>query len=275
MSKPQTQCIFCDNSANSKEHIWPEWIHPVLTDVKSTSHNRHTTTKWPSGIERRDGPTNRQGGVKTIKVRCVCTRCNNGWMSKVEGTVRPFLGRMAAGEDNILLDGDQILALAKWCTLKFLLIEHASSDVAVTPRADCLAFKTLGVIPPYFRIYVGNHASKHQTGLMRHSHTLALSRAGPRPPLEGTAKNIQTTTILLGRLFIHLNAARVDDFEIEQAYLISRVWAECQIWPAIPARRKWPHRPLLNDRGLSMVARSLETILVSDKCNWIDESVKS
>lgn len=271
MNKPQGVCIFCDNPAHSKEHVWPEWMHPLLHTTKGMTHNRYTITKWPNGLERTDGPTDRQGGVTTIKVRCVCDPCNNGWMNRLEGAVRPFLGRMVLGEDNVVLSKLQILALAKWCALKFLIMEHASSGTSVTPKPDRIAFKEHGAIPPYFRIYVGNHASKHRSGLMRQTRVLALSREGPKPALDGTGRNVQTTTILLGRLFIHLNAARIDNFEIEQVYFVSRVWRECQIWPTPILRRKWPHRPLLDDSGLSMIARSLEEIAASKNVKWVDD----
>ena len=99
---------------------------------------------------------------------------------------------------------------------------------------------------------------------------MALSTEGPKPPLGGMSKNIQTTTIVLGRLFIHLNAARVDGFEIESRYKIFRVWNECRIWPDGPDSRRWPHRPLIDDDGLSMVANTLGTLFSGPNTTWFE-----
>ena len=97
--------------------------------------------------------------------------------------------------------------------------------------------------------------------------------------MDGTAKNIQTISLLMGRLFIHLNAARIDGFEIESTYFIPRVWAECRIWPRANSSLTWPHRPLLDDAGLSMVGNALDTIISEHKAVgkmvWLDSPLGS
>ena len=271
MNKPRKKCIFCSNPVDSKEHLWSVWMHRHLGQPIATRHNRHTITKWPDGREDTNGPTNRTGGAFTIQVRAVCSSCNSGWMNRAEGRVRPFLRDMIEGNP-VTLSATQIEDLAYWCAIKFIVLEHASDDTSITPRRDRVAFRESGKIPSYFRIYVGNHASKYRSGLRRSSRCMALSHEGPKPPLVGTAKNIQTTTILMGKLFIHLNAARVDNFEIERAYIVARVWDECRVWPIVPATRKWPHRPLLDDAGLSMIAHTLETLFSASNTIWLDET---
>lgn len=154
-------------------------------------------------------------------------------------------------------------------------MEHAALGTSVTPRSDRVALRENGTIPNYFRIYVGNHASASRSGSTRHSHTMARSPDGPSPSLDGTERNIQTITILMGRLFIHLNAARVDGFEIEDAYFISRVWAECRIWPNASSSLIWPHRPLVGNDGLSMIANTLQKVFSSEKVRWLDDLPKN
>ena len=34
---PRRICIFCPNTANSGEHIWPEWMHPIMGVDLTTS----------------------------------------------------------------------------------------------------------------------------------------------------------------------------------------------------------------------------------------------
>lgn len=278
MNKPRRQCIFCDAPVGSKEHIWSQWMHDLLEPSPQGKYNRHTITRWPDGREETTGPTGKPGSVFDIQVRAVCGDCNTGWMNRREGEVRPFLEPMIKGEP-ITLTSQQVEVLAKWCAHKFIVMEHSERGTSLTPIRDRVALRENGIIPDYFRIYVGNHASKHRSGSVRHSHTMALSAEGPPTPVDGTARNVQTISLLMGRLFIHLNAARLDAFEIESSYFITRVWDECRIWPAANASLRGPHRPLLDDTGLSMVGNSLDTIIkghkAAGKAFWLDDLPRS
>lgn len=266
-------CIFCDNPVSSKEHIWSKWMHPLLDGNKS-GYNRQIITRRHDRKEDISGPLGKPGNVSDIQVRAVCKTCNNGWMNRQEQLVRPYLEPMIKGE-NIVLNSEQLGALAVWCAIKFIVMEHSASATAVTPRDARLKLRKEGRIPEFFRIYIGSHNSKTLSGAFRHSHTFAFSALGPKPDLNDTDRNIQTITLLMGRLFIHLNAARVDGFEIEKVFWISRVWDECRIWPNANCSPAWPHRPLLSDAGLAMIANTLDTILTSGKVTWLDKSLGS
>ena len=156
-----------------------------------------------------------------------------------------------------------------------MVMEHSTLQTAVTPRSERLALKEHGAIPKHFRIYVANHNSKHKSGAVRNSHTVALSTDGPSPPLDGTDKNAQTISLLIGKLFIHLNSVRLNGLDIESRYFISRVWDECRIWPDPNCSLSWPHRPLLDDKGLFKVGNALETLVSAHmgagKAVWIDD----
>jgi len=269
MKAPRRQCIFCDNPVDSKEHIWSQWMHPFLDEGnEKKNYNRHTIIRDPDGSEELTGPTGKPGGVFDIQVREVCRPCNQGWMNDREQEVRPFLEPMLKGEA-ITITSEQTAELARWCAQKFIVMEHASRGTALTPRADREALRIGAQIPPYFRIYMGNHVSKSRSASMRHSHTLALTSEGPVPPLNGMDRNIQTISLVIGKIFVHLNAARVDGFDLESTYFVSRVWDECRIWPDPNSSCSWPHRPLLDNAGLSIMSAGLEQIIQSAKVTWI------
>lgn len=273
MNKPRRHCIFCDNLVDSKEHIWSQWMHDLLEGNLHGKYDRTTINREPDGREEISGPKGKPGNVFDIQVRAVCRSCNQGWMNAREQEVRPFLEPMIKG-DPLSITADQLLALAKWCAQKFVVMEHSAIGTAVTPRADCVRLKNEGRIPPYFRIYVGNHVSKSRSAAIRHSHTLALSKKGPIPPLGEADRNIETISLVMGKLFLHLNAARVHDFEIESAIFVSRVWDENRIWPNPNSSLTWPHRPLLDNNGLSLIGNILENIARSPKVRWIEKPVK-
>lgn len=270
MNAPRRQCIFCQNPVDSKEHIWSQWMHPFLNEgSEKKNYNRHTISREPDGSEKLTGPTGKPGGVFDIQVREVCRPCNQGWMNDREQEVRPFLEPMLKGEA-ITITVDQMAELARWCAQKFVVMEYAARGTALTPRPDREALRTGGQIPPYFRIYMGNHVSKSRSASIRHSHTLALSADGPVPPLDGMDRNIQTISLVVGKLFIHLNASRVDAFDFEGTYFVSRVWDECRIWPDPNSSHSWPHRPLLDNAGLSIMSDGIEQMIRSEKVKWLE-----
>jgi hypothetical protein len=267
MSRPQKQCIFCSNPANSKEHFWSEWMHELLHQLPDPKHSKKTITYRPDEGRREAGPANRQGGVHTIKIRAVCDHCNNGWMNRLEKEARPFLTPLIE-EKPIVLDFEQQAIIARWVALKCMVAEHASPNNAVTPREDREAFKSDGTIPSYFRIYVANH-NLHSTGYLRRSNCIAFSPEGPSPPLAGTPNNIQTISFLLGSVLIHLNAARIDNFALEDRVLIPQVWNVCRVWPIQHFEVVWPHRPLLDGDGIELVADCLGSYVRASKVAWV------
>src|SRR5260370_22883248 len=70
------QCLFCDNQANSKEHLWSDWILQRL----GTQPTRIKMGKAPA--------TTMDHSV--VEVRCVCSiPCNGGGVSGREAEKRP------------------------------------------------------------------------------------------------------------------------------------------------------------------------------------------
>src|SRR5882672_10108178 len=73
------QCLFCDQAANSKEHVWPSWI---LEKLKIDRPIQHVIgKKEPKILPKAE-----------IQIRCVCEDCNNGWMSRLETENMPIIG---------------------------------------------------------------------------------------------------------------------------------------------------------------------------------------
>src|SRR5260370_19429528 len=70
------QCLFCDNQANSKEHLWSDWILQRL----GTQPTRIKMGKAPA--------TTMDHSV--VEVRCVCSiPCNGGWVGLGEAVEIP------------------------------------------------------------------------------------------------------------------------------------------------------------------------------------------
>lgn len=267
--KPQKQCIFCDNPVHSKEHLWSEWMHELLPQLPDPRHDRKIITDHPKEGRREAGIKARQGHLHTIKIRAICEPCNNDWMSKLEGQVRPLLTPIITGSP-VALDFEQMAVIAQWIALKCIVSEHSSPNVSVTPRHERVEFRNHGTIPDYFRIYVANHNMKGAAGYMRHSFCMSREGPAPDPPLMGSPNNVQTITFVLGRVFVHLNAARVNGYTIESRHIIQPFHGQCRIWPFQHYEMVWPRRPLIDQSGMSLVANTLDTIKDAANITWTD-----
>lgn len=261
-------CIFCGRNANSKEHFWPTWLHPLIVKPDPEQrHSRQSIKFHPSTGERVTGPENRQGGVHTIRIRAVCTDCNSGWMNRLEADARPIVTALATA-GTIIMGEPELYTLAKWITLKCLVAEWAAPETAMTPQSYRTTFMDSGAIPDFFRIYVTLNVSGSELGYIRHSHCAALSMDGPVPPLDGTTQNVQTLSFLLGKAFVHVNAIRLDGFELETKAIIPLVWNNARVWPLQHVPMVWPRRPALERNGIKMVSECLESYIQASKPIW-------
>src|SRR5216683_917070 len=67
------QCLFCDNVADTKEHLWSDWI---LQGLKRVHPIRQVIQK--------SEPREFYGDVR---IKCACSTCNHGWMTDLENSV--------------------------------------------------------------------------------------------------------------------------------------------------------------------------------------------
>lgn len=141
-------CIFCDNNSGSREHLWPQWIH-----------------------DRKDfGPIKtKRGNVEIIipdpkiTVKAVCKKCNNGWMSDLEGANVHLVGAMMQ-DISIRLDPDQQKCVAQWLTKMAFLVDWTrvgGRKKRYYTRDEGAAFAEDLTIPPRTRIWIGNITSSH------------------------------------------------------------------------------------------------------------------
>lgn len=136
-------CIFCGARADSKEHIFPDWINRlILTDE---FEGMAFTIERGELVERRTHRTNQAAGDRA---RIVCRRCNNGWLSDLEGKAQELLSPLMLGEPTTLNAGQQLLA-AEWAAKTAMVGETIQ--------------------------YAGNSFSQEDRDLMREQH---------RPPLR-------------------------------------------------------------------------------------------
>jgi hypothetical protein len=134
------RCLFCPRTVDSAEHVWSDWILEDLKPVQPI-HIRigKTISKWVDNPE--------------VRVKNVCQKCNNGWMSDIENENKPHMLAMMNDEPTVLAPKQQKL-LTRWAILKAIVIDGSSkSRIPFYSESE-----RTGVKPPARSIPVGTFA---------------------------------------------------------------------------------------------------------------------
>lgn len=135
------RCIFCLGAVNSAEHIWSEWI---LNDLKLAPPVRATVGYRSVWMES-----------PTVKIKTVCGKCNNGWMSKLEEANKLPVHSMINDEPCGLTKSDQT-KLSRWAMLKAMVVDSANPGRRFFFSQDERSkLRELSAIPERTLVWVG------------------------------------------------------------------------------------------------------------------------
>lgn len=130
-------CVFClSEEPSTGEHVFPRWLQPLIGDPEGEPGTHHRT------ILRRGETARRQrysGALATQTVRSVCEECNTGWMSRLEGEVKPFMEGMVVNHGRTPYPRGQEV-IATWL-VKTALVAGSKSDPAL-PRPFYAGFSS-------------------------------------------------------------------------------------------------------------------------------------
>ena len=102
-------CFFCGREAKlTREHVIPRWLRKPLRDEVRFKGGVWLRSSLPS--ER--SPMYRARRTDSVLKR-VCGGCNAGWMSRLEGEVRPLLIPLIEGEAIRLTEASRLI-LVRW-----------------------------------------------------------------------------------------------------------------------------------------------------------------
>jgi hypothetical protein len=136
----RTFCLFCPNKADSREHLFPDWLNEVLGYVEPTYLFLGKKRGW-----RSDKPA-------THKLRVVCEVCNTGWMSGIERAAQPILTPMILGQPRHLTIDEQ-RTIATWAFSRTVVGEQLSRSNVAIPEADRLWLRDHHEPPPHARVF--------------------------------------------------------------------------------------------------------------------------
>src|SRR5260221_10532881 len=139
--KPPGNCIFCSGASGSslsKEHVLPNWLRVLFPRNPADTHT-HGITSWvelsPGGLTPVTVRRKKQGQASTKRVRVVCERCNNGWLSQLETRTKPLLFRLIRAE-RVVLGSDEQSLLAVWAAKTIMTAEFVERDKVAIPQTN-------------------------------------------------------------------------------------------------------------------------------------------
>ena len=168
----------------SKEHIWSDWLSRLIPP--NNAHGQY----WGSmhrdsgtgNIEWTElpGSATREGSVLQRKVRNVCKRCNNGWMSRVVDRAKSHTEKLILGKTTHLNRQAQI-DLAAWIGVTTITQEFANRGRRPRiPAQDRLAFMDTGAPPLSWSIWVARYAGKWWAPMGHYHIPMSLLQATAR-----------------------------------------------------------------------------------------------
>ena len=106
-------CHFCCEPARSNEDAWPLWLISKFDGVQAImgADIGAKSQRWPTDTPR-------------ARIRCVCKRCNNEWMSQIESAAKLTIERRITSEATLLEPEAQIV-LARWAIKTAMVFQAA------------------------------------------------------------------------------------------------------------------------------------------------------
>ena len=219
------ECIFCGGKKLNREDLWPVWV------VDSVAKDRSSEIERTFG---RNPPDTYRG--RYIKSRCVCEKCNCGWMSRLEGTAKPILEPMIHDSPSAI-DYVKQSMIAAWTIKTAMVFECTKAESAFYSSEDRRHLLTWQTPPPDTFVWIGRYVNSHSFFIENHY----LSNAKPHSVLsEGCA-----TTFAIGRLCLQsFTARRGPESEGKRITIDTKPghWDRLliQVWPALEQVIRWP-----------------------------------
>jgi len=124
-------CIFCTQNADSKEHVFGQ---ALIERMKLTTYPVRTGHRLQNTFQLR-----REHGLDSLRCRVVCRKCNNGWMSELEGWFLRRVGFLIEPQWPRLADTmiealqTESRTLAKWALKTAIMVDKAGLKKTMIP----------------------------------------------------------------------------------------------------------------------------------------------
>jgi hypothetical protein len=248
-------CVFCGSAAKmTNEHVWGKWLKRyVRQDMRK--HSLGVAVVNRPGMPGEEHSYIRAGDPLASKVKVVCEKCNNTWLSEIQDRAKRYLVPLVKGQPTALGHEGQ-LAVATWATMatmtaEFLLRE--SVDRVIT-QAERTLFMGSKAPNPDWRIWIGRYRRIRWLGQWVHTSIpviptadVAAAETNGRPQC-----NMQNTTFVVGELYVHTFSGAHGNF-VRDWHWKSAPRARAVLAPLWPIRHDliaWPMNSISDNEAI-------------------------
>ncbi|MVA34387.1 hypothetical protein [Agrobacterium vitis] len=254
---PKHICLFCTNHANSGEHIWPQWMHPL---IRTKGLNHLNTRGLPIRVV---GPVvfspqiNMKmisGAPQTRKMKYVCGECNNGWMSQIEEKAKPILIEILNGNP-INLNREQMRVVSDWAMLKTIVLDRDDLSMQSIPQNYRHSFRKNRDFLPNTHIYLAKYKGGDWKVAFRHFAFGIFSWDTSNLTIR-LPPNTQISTFAVEKMVLQVRTSIVPDLEIDTS-LRPFTSSFVKLYPCSANSIDWPPKQPVTDPMLNIVANQI------------------
>lgn len=241
-------CVFCGLEGRmTAEHVFPRWLYDaqppgsggvVSTVEQGSSNEEFTTTQW-------------EGTGYDWTVRAVCATCNNGWLSRMEGRVKPVLTPMIQGQ-SMRLNANTRRLLAAWA-VKTVVVSHAKEARSRVPSDHYRQLREGAVAPTGTSVWIAAvDPGPARLVSLRHYDVSLVA------PTAGTRYGAYCGTISVGHVVLQV-LGHDGSHEIARVLTKNAAAVLHTIWPPPAHTTTWPTGGRVDLAGLSALADDMLT----------------
>jgi hypothetical protein len=258
------KCIFCGGRPLAGEHVWPQWMHPLLPKLENPEKVQAYYVLRQERLVRPPMKKTQPGHTYTKKIRNVCKKCNETWMSAIEeqaiSVLTPILQGMPV---TLTVEFQQVLAA--WIALKVMVIDQEDGHDGVIPIEAREKFMERRIIPDAVRLWIGYHDDEgwYATCWRR---TIQATLSNQPAPIRRDIKNMQTTTFGVGHLLIFAFVTTLAELEFKPAAL-EGIGVIGQLWPPPDRMIVWP-MPTIAPFDIAALSESILHLMRAPFAKW-------
>ncbi|CAI0722405.1 hypothetical protein [Serratia quinivorans] len=158
MTKENRRCVFCGGDGLSAEHVLPKWMKKEIPSPTGPNY-RSYYLKNDEVIKRNFLMKGQSAFDQTVSK--VCIKCNNGWMSNLEGKVRNNLLSLIIGEPTPMMESD-FPALSLWAVKTAIVRALVDAGDNIVPKSHYDSVMN-GIIPDNLIVYIGKYTPEEMT----------------------------------------------------------------------------------------------------------------
>lgn len=146
MTKARRFCIFCGERANSREHLFPEWLQRLFPADEMAVHFCQVNGEERCWEKRRFSE----------KTRRVCRDCNVGWMSRLEEAAKLVLAPAVTRSKLCAFDLRSQWIAAQWAVKTGYVFQTLGPQM-LAPVMNPVLLRMNGMPPPEVSVFIGSH----------------------------------------------------------------------------------------------------------------------